>query len=311
MIINHKEYITEIVGGVNFTPASFNINPGLSSTFPWLSSVARNFEKYKFRHCNFRYEPEAATTAPGSVMMSVDIDAADAPPVTKAMIMTVKDAQRAPTWSNCETTIPERVAELFVRTTGNPAGTDIKTYDAGKLTVATQGQSASGAVGELYVDYCVELHVPQFPPSDIATTTMISNVTTSNTNIFGINLVNMTVTGDLDIVGNTSNSLAFDVPAEIGNCYLFTFDVSSYTSGSISALALNTGLLGGSQIQLLGTASATYSTLDASYFVAFKVLSLTPQRRASVLLGVTGSYNASSGAVSCSVSPWQAGLAFD
>lgn len=49
-IVSHREFIGDITadGGTAFTNASYPINPGLASTFPWLSGVSRGYSQYRF-----------------------------------------------------------------------------------------------------------------------------------------------------------------------------------------------------------------------------------------------------------------------
>lgn len=50
--------------------------------------------------------------------------------------------------------------QRYVRTQALAANLDIKTYDVGNLNVAAQGISVTSAVGELWVEYDIELITP-------------------------------------------------------------------------------------------------------------------------------------------------------
>lgn len=319
MVICHKEYVNEVIASINFAATGYNVNPGLSSTFPWLSGVASNFEKYKFRYCHFRFEPEASTTTAGSIMMSVDLNALDLLPTSKQEVMTVKDAVRSPTWSNCMTTIPEIVKELFVRTSTPPPNSDLKTYDAGLLTVARQGQpTASVAIGELYVEYCVELHVPTFTSSAL-TATLINSVATSTTNAFGVNAASMNFGGSLQVGGDPNGNI-LRLPCSPGDCFLFTINAAPLTASGITSYTLQT-TVSGSVITLLGTYSTTFSTSGATMIIAFQATTtivfgaaigadLPGLSGVLVSLLTAGSATYPIGALSCTISPWQKNLIF-
>jgi hypothetical protein len=62
----------------------YAINPGQAATFPWLSSIAKNYEKFKFLMLEFYTVPQVSGFATagqtGEVVLSVDYDASDAAP---------------------------------------------------------------------------------------------------------------------------------------------------------------------------------------------------------------------------------------
>lgn len=45
-IVRHREYLGDLQGSQGFILESYNINPGNPKLFPWLSSVANNFEQW-------------------------------------------------------------------------------------------------------------------------------------------------------------------------------------------------------------------------------------------------------------------------
>lgn len=171
--VRHREFIWDITASNPFEYDEFDVNPGIAATFPWLAAIASRFESYRFHSLKFVYESAVSTAASGAVMMAVDYDASDAGPANKTTLMSYKDAARSAPWDHCEFVASSedlhKLKTHYVRS-GVVPGTDIKTYDVGKLYVATQGQDATwnNLVGELYVEYDVELLTPQlnnFAPS--------------------------------------------------------------------------------------------------------------------------------------------------
>lgn len=67
--------------------AQKRINPADGATFPWLSGVARKYEKYRFRKLKFTMVPHAPTTASGTLGMYVDYDPSDVPAPTAAAFL--------------------------------------------------------------------------------------------------------------------------------------------------------------------------------------------------------------------------------
>jgi len=168
--VRHREYFSDIVSPNNgFNDTSFSIQPGNSIMFPWLSTIAENYESYRFHSLSFEYETMCATSQAGKLVMAVDFDASDAPPINKTQLMADHNAVSSAVWQECcykasKEDLNKFGPQKFVRT-GNVAATDIKTYDIGNLQVATQGAGGSSVtVGELYVSYDVELMTPQINP---------------------------------------------------------------------------------------------------------------------------------------------------
>jgi len=45
--IKHREFLGNVSGSVGYVSTSYNINPGLKASFPWLFTTAASFEQYK------------------------------------------------------------------------------------------------------------------------------------------------------------------------------------------------------------------------------------------------------------------------
>lgn len=171
--IVEDEYVGEVTSastGANFGNVVYPINPGQAALFPWLSKQAAQWEKYHFNQLEFYYKPEVSQFATagttGKVIFMVDYDASDGPPTTKqAMEDTIPhtdcmphQAMRMPLNAR---TIHALYQTLYVRPAGLPGASDIKTYDAGNLNVATIGIAANATkLGELRVKYSVTFSVP-------------------------------------------------------------------------------------------------------------------------------------------------------
>jgi hypothetical protein len=164
--VTNKEYITDLFGfggnwGVSF---SEYLNPGSITNFPWLSSIAKNYESYRFRKLCFHFETDLPTTAPGKMYMSFDYDASDSIPINKQAQMRMFGAMSNSVFRNFELTCDfsdlNRFGKtLYVRTGALPPNVDRKTYDVGRLVIANSG-SAVVMTGELYVSYVVDLITP-------------------------------------------------------------------------------------------------------------------------------------------------------
>jgi len=169
--IRHREYITSLTAsGVagQFQIVTYAVNPGMSS-FTWLSGIARNWEKYLFHSLKYIYIPRCPTSLPGSVMMAVDYDAADANPISDQVLMSYDSCIDTPVWKECTLICPshklsEGASRRYCRHAVLSANLDIKTYDVGKLIVATSDSTVLAPLGRVFVEYDVEFFIPQVPP---------------------------------------------------------------------------------------------------------------------------------------------------
>ena len=159
MVISHREYLGEISGNTTFGVTSWQVNPGLSTTFPWLSTISNSYEQYKILNMKFSYVNIAATSERGRVTMAFDYDVLDDAPVSKYELFQVEGATEGALWSTLDMTIKPS-AKLFTRP-GLITGTDLKTYDHGQLLVGVSNAADTTVKGELFVEYSVELFHPQ------------------------------------------------------------------------------------------------------------------------------------------------------
>nr|QKV51316.1 putative capsid protein [Crucivirus sp.] len=171
--IRHREYLGDIISSSSantFQVQTFNINPGLSATFPWLSGVCgATYQQHRINGMVFEFRSTSAdalnsvNTALGSVVMATDYDSADAAFTSKAQMentefgVSCKPSQSMIHAIECarnQTT----VSEQYIRAFAVPTGADIRLYDLGKFYIATNGfQGTSVNCGELWVSYDVTL----------------------------------------------------------------------------------------------------------------------------------------------------------
>lgn len=183
--LSHREFLgnvqaqAAIPGGATGALSSFNvvsyaINPGLHTTFPWLSQVACNFTMYELIGCIFEYKPtsgEFGTTgqnALGKVVMATQYDP-DAAPFVNSVQMenydysdVCKPAEHM--IHGVETAAGQRATKMMYVRTGTSVKDKVFT-DVGTFQIATENVPVSGAagttvtsnIGELWVTYRVKL----------------------------------------------------------------------------------------------------------------------------------------------------------
>ncbi len=161
----HREFIASIPGSVNFSAIPFSINPGLPTMFPWLSQMAPNYQSYKAKRMSFEYIPTCATTQTGSVYLGVEYNASDPVPTSKQQLASWDETSYGSPWvantHHCKPNNLHKRSSYFVRNGPVEAGQDIKLYDIGYLVVATQGNTSTAEVGEVWISYEVDLITPQ------------------------------------------------------------------------------------------------------------------------------------------------------
>lgn len=170
VVVSHREYITDVSGVTTpfLLELSLRINPGNASCFPWLSAIARRFESYNFRKLHFCYETETSTLSTGYCLLSIDYDPRDPPPTSKVVAFNYESAIKGAPWQSFRhvshrENLSKRKTYL-VADTGQP---DADLYDVGNLFVALGGQASTDKVGEIWVEYTVELMTPQLENNSV------------------------------------------------------------------------------------------------------------------------------------------------
>ncbi len=169
MITGHEQIAT-VSGSVSFAATKYGTNPGLTQ-FAWLSSRAAGFEKYRYRRFVVHYIPDkAVTTTPGSVFLAADFDPSDAAPGSLADMSTYEIQSNDRAFEAFTLNIP--ISRMFdgVRTKkirSGPVPGDLTIFDGASFSVCTVNCSDTSAIGQLWVDYEVELISPQVESTPI------------------------------------------------------------------------------------------------------------------------------------------------
>jgi hypothetical protein len=280
--IEEDEYIADISSTTSFTNTQFPLNPGQVGTFPWLSKIAANWEKYRFNKIEFYYKPEASAYATagqtGKVILSFDYDAADAAPTSKTMCEDTDPHVDCMPYEECflaldTAYINDTNTGKFVRPGGVPGATDIRLYDGGNLNVSTYGTASGGVCGEIRVRYSVTLEKPVLEPATpIANNYSVAHFQTTTTEAAGATgvasqmLFATSVVNGLGIV-NTAGSFALP----LGN-YMVIYRLQVVAS---EGTGLTTDLLrNGSSTVPVGSLCTTnsggttpFNTGDLSFFI--------------------------------------------
>jgi hypothetical protein len=255
----HREFIGDITSSVAFVNSQFSINPGLSGTFPWLSTIANSFEQYEFHGLMFVFRSTSAdalnstNTALGTVIMAADYNAASQAYQSKIQMeqsmwcVSAKPSESQMAPIECDPKL-NAARTFYVRQSGLPSGTDVRLYDLANFQLATVGSQAAAVVGELWVTYDVSLLKPQLnygAPSQcftshwslVPTAGNMLDGATADYNNMGVTVSADTITFPAYISGRFSISAAYQGAS--------TACVSPTTTGA--NLTLDTEILGNGQ----------------------------------------------------------------
>jgi len=220
--IRHREYVADVAGNTTFGVTSFTVQPGLAASFPWLSGIANNFEKYRVKSMSLQYINVAATDERGRITLAFDRDPLDSDPETKADLFSYKGASEGSVWTGTTLSVPAG-PDLFTRN-GTVIGSDLKTYDYGKFLVGVSNTSDTAVVGELFINYEIELTIPQ--PTCCPALYIVGDTSDlSKTAPFG---TSPTITGSCPVTA-TGAVLTFHAPGE----YCVNIMVSGTAPGTI------------------------------------------------------------------------------
>lgn len=275
-IVCHREYLGDINGTTGFNNTLYALNPGISSTFPWLSTIAQNYQEYKFHGLVFEFRPLitdfVTSGAPGVVVMATNYNADIPAYATKQEMenseyaVSVKPTTSLMHGVECATNQTIN-AQKYVRTGNVPVGQDLRLYDLGNFQFATQANPIQD-LGELWVTYCIEFFKPTVP------TTIGGNIPSGKIGRSSISaanplgLVQLTNTGS---IAATVTSTTISFVASPGNLYfyhiLWTGSAVTYTApgvsytGATAKLYLNNDTTGNFNCPQTGVTLATSASV--------------------------------------------------
>jgi hypothetical protein len=170
--IKHKEFITDVTATAAFSNQQFAINPGLASTFPFLSSIAQSFTTYSIEGMVFYYKSTSAdalnstNTALGTMVLASQYDVNEPAYTTKQGMEGSSFGNSAPPSKDqihpieCDTS-QNRASIFYVRSGDVPSTGVASSYDLCNFQIASQGVQATSVVGELWCSYDVIFYKPQ------------------------------------------------------------------------------------------------------------------------------------------------------
>jgi hypothetical protein len=176
--IKKREYIGDIPMTPGFARIIFTLNPTSPQTFPWLSTIAANYEQYKFLGVSFGFRSLTANAlgstgnpALGSITLATQYDVYDTPITTKvqannALFSTSckpSESMLHPIECDPEQT-PSQPLYTGINEASGPTGPfpDLRLKHMAFTSVITQGGPPEGTYlcGELWITYDIMLYKP-------------------------------------------------------------------------------------------------------------------------------------------------------
>jgi len=226
-VIRHREYLGPIITSDTagaFKLQSFPLNPAQATTFPWLSTIASNYEEYKPNGLMFEFRSTASDAiasstnlALGQCMMVSQYDPTDPLFSNDVELLNYTWAQSGKVSDNIQHYVecdPKQspLSHLYTREGGTSNSSDLRFSDFGRFSIATSGlQGESVQIGQLWVTYEFLLYKPKVGSSQADAGGWFhfhSDVGVSDTNPLGTTPMS---SGEFDAVNNLDITLADNV----------------------------------------------------------------------------------------------------
>lgn len=248
-LVTHSEYVQDVTSANGTVSIVLPCNPQRSTLFTWLSAIATRFEMYRFKKLKFHYKPSCPTTTSGYVGVGFDFDAYDDVP-TKMVMLAWKYSAKCAAWQSVslDVSADSRVSTARYCYPDVAVG-DKRLNDLGNFVVLI-GSDAVVSVGELFVEYTVEMIQPSYrlPPVLFAG---FSNNSPTGPNQWFQNLAVEVGNLAYEILG--PNAI---IVREVGK-FLLTIIADDDSIGSVPALAIT---------QPAGTTNSSWSNTTVYSF---------------------------------------------
>lgn len=159
-----EECIGSIIGSINYKSVGYRVNPGVSTTFPWLSTLARGFESYQIKgmvfQCRSFVSSNSAAPTLGEWGISSESDPTQSEPVSMQDLSnssySMTERADEPVFGMVECDGRRNIGSSVKEISFDGDIRDVRWMDAGNIFVGTQGYADdTSRVGELWVTYKV------------------------------------------------------------------------------------------------------------------------------------------------------------
>jgi hypothetical protein len=172
--ITHKELVGAVynASGTNVITSPTRANGSsvyqvnaTSALFPWLSTIAANYDMFRFKRVRLVYVPTCSTATAGRVMLGYDVDSTDPLPFDRYALSNYRNSVELSSWGmECmDIDLPKNMSWYYCDATAPSNSPDSLNalLSQGQAFWATWAGADNNAIGEMYVLYEVELKDPQ------------------------------------------------------------------------------------------------------------------------------------------------------
>jgi hypothetical protein len=179
-IIRHREYLGDVMSSIPFAVQSYVINPSQPATFPWLSSIAVNFQEWVPRGIAFEFKTTSSdlvvtgvSPALGVVILATQYNTLEPAFTSKRTMDNYEYTTDCKPSQNCmhyvECAKKENIiGEYYTQLPGgiSPPGSDPRFEVLGTFNIAQSGmqETVPGThypIGELWITYEIEFRKPR------------------------------------------------------------------------------------------------------------------------------------------------------
>lgn len=178
MTVSHRELVGTVtnagVTGFALTPESsaypgYDLSPGCGTLFPWLSTIARNFEKYQFKNLKFEFIASSPSTYSGRFYAAIDYDWNDPIATSKASLMCNRTCIEGSLWEPLTLVADVKAMHDDIPFKYVMSGTRVEAEPRttfGGFLMCAFDTTTTNVVFDLWVSYTVEFRTPQLPAGE-------------------------------------------------------------------------------------------------------------------------------------------------
>jgi len=251
-IITHREYVGELTtgalaaGSTGFVLTKYTINPGNRALFPWLASIALNYQFYRVCGMILELKSEsssyAAQLSMGTMFMATNYNSLDDAPSDKFELLNMEFSTSGRPCDDqihlIECAHPETVqTKLYVTGDSNYKGGDARLYNLGDVYIGTFGcPNANQKVAEIWVTYQMELFRPIPASINDDDTTAIWNVDTVGSGFFwGADAVLVAQSATNYQIFLDSDGVGIQLP-NVAGAYIYTFVCATPVTAPVTGI---------------------------------------------------------------------------
>lgn len=170
-VLKFHDYVGDVLSSTAFASTTYNVNPGLDASFPYLGSMARKFQQYECLGCIYQFRSTCGTGWTGSVPNEGVVVLTSNYNVIKPPFNTLVQAENTEFYTETKPDTsafhmiecdPKQRGHTLYNVRGGPVQTfEYEEADLCNLQVITSGQSTAGvSLGQLEVTYLFAFYKP-------------------------------------------------------------------------------------------------------------------------------------------------------